>query len=111
MRRLLIFAVLFLAAGTGRADPPTADEIQAGIRDLASSSFRTRDEAAGKLRLAGLEAAPALAKAAKTGSAEVTDRALKLLGEMAEGSDPKAEAAARRQLRRLADSESRAAAD
>ena len=112
MRRLLAPAVLLVAvAAVGRADPPTADELQAWIRDLDSPAFRTRDESARKLRLAGADAAPALAKATKTGGAEVADRALKLLGDMAEGKDPKAEAAARRQLRRLADGESRAAAD
>lgn len=111
MRQLLAPAVFLLAAAAGRADPPTADEIRDWIRDLDSPTFRTRDEAARKLRLAGSDAAPALAKAARTGGAEVSDRALKLLGEMAEGKDPKAEAAARRQLRRLADGESRAAAD
>ena len=52
MRRLLAPAVLLLAAAVGRADPPTADELQAWIRDLDSPTFRTRDEAARK-RLAG----------------------------------------------------------
>src|SRR3954447_2997431 len=111
MRRLLAPAVLLVAAALGRADPPTADELQAWIRDLDSPTFRTRDDAARKLRVAGSDAAPALAKAAKTGSAEVADRALKLLGDMADGADTKAQAAAKRQLRRLADGESRAAAD
>ena len=111
MRRLLASAVLLFAAAAGRADPPTADEIQGWIRDLDSSSFRTRERAAKQLKQAGADAAPALAKAAKAGSPEVSDRALRLLGEMAEGNDAKTEAAARRQLRRLADGESRVAAD
>jgi Leucine-rich repeat (LRR) protein len=111
MRRLLALTVLLLAATAGRADPPTAEQLQGWIRDLDSPAFRTRDQAARQLRLAGPDAAPALAKAAKTGTAEVADRALRLLGDMAEGPDPKAEAAARRQLRRLAEGESRAAAD
>ena len=111
MRRPLAIAVVLLAATAGRAEPPTAEQIQGWIRDLDSPAFRTRDQAARQLRLAGPAAAPALAKAAKTGSAEVADRALRLLGDMADGPDPRAEAAARRQLRRLADGESRAAAD
>jgi Leucine-rich repeat (LRR) protein len=111
MRQFLALAVLVFVAATGRADPPTADQIQGWIRDLDSPSFRTRESAAKQLWLAGADAAPALAKAAKAGGAEVSDRALRLLGEMAEGNDPKAEAAARRQLRRLADGESRVAAD
>src|SRR4029079_10645911 len=69
------------------------------------------DQAATRLRAAGPDVAPALAKAAKTGSPEVADRALRILGEMADGPDQKLEAAARRQLRRLADGESRAAGD
>jgi hypothetical protein len=111
MCRPLALAVFLVAAVGGRADPPTADEIQGWIRDLDSSSFRTREAAAKQLKHAGSDAAPALAKAARTGSAEVSDRALRLLGEMAEGNDSKAETAARRQLRRLADSMSRVAAD
>lgn len=111
MRRLPALVVLLLVAATGRADPPTAEAIQNWIRDLDSSTFRTRETAAKQLRQAGADAAPALAKAAKTGSAEVSDRALRLLGEMAEGNDAKVEAAARRQLRRLADGESRVATD
>src|SRR4051794_39332532 len=110
MRRLPALAVLLLAAAAGRADPPSAEQIQIWVRDLDSSSFRTRETAAKQLSQAGADAAPALAKAAKAGSAEVSDRALRLLGEMAEGNDAKAGAAARRQLRRLADSESRVAA-
>jgi Leucine-rich repeat (LRR) protein len=111
MCRLLASAVFLLAAAAGRTDPPSADEIQGWIRDLDSSAFRTRETAAKQLKQAGADVAPALAKAAKTGSAEVSDRSLRLLGEMAEGNDPKAETAARRQLRRLADGESRVAAD
>jgi Leucine-rich repeat (LRR) protein len=111
VRRTLALAVILLTAAAGRSDSPNVDAIQGWIRDLDSSSFRTRETAAKQLKQAGADAAPALAKAAKTGSAEVSDRALRLLGEMAEGNDSKAEAAARRQLRRLADSESRVAAD
>lgn len=111
MCRLLAFVVLLLAAAAGRADTPTAEQIQGWIRDLDSPTFRTRDEAARKLRAAGADAAPALSKAARSSSTDVADRALRVLGEMAEGNDPKAESAARRQLRRLADGESRAAAD
>ena len=58
MRRLLAPAVLLVAAATGRADPPTADRVQAWIRDLDSPTFRTRDEAARKLRLAGAGRGP-----------------------------------------------------
>jgi Leucine Rich repeat len=111
MYRLLASAVMVIVAAGGRADPPSVDEIQSWIRDLDSATFRTRDEATRKLRAAGADVAPALARAAKNGTAEAADRALRLLGDLAEGPDAKAEAAARRQLRRLADSEARVAAD
>src|SRR5262249_60645176 len=81
------------------------------MRDLDDSSYRKRDQAAKQLRLAGAEVAAALAKAAKTGSAETSDRTMRILGEMADGDDVKAEAAARRQLRRLADGESKVAGE
>src|SRR6478672_2866399 len=109
MRRSLATAAAFLLAGPGLADPPTAEQIQAWVRDLDSPNFRTRDQATHKLRQAGPAAAPVLAKIARSGNVEAADRALRLLGEMADGSDAKAEAAARRQLRRLADGESAAA--
>jgi len=110
-RFLLLATILLVAVADGRADPPTAEQIQIWIRDLDSSTFKTRDAATSGLRRAGAESAAPLARAARTGSAEVADRALRLLGEMAEGPDAKAEAAARRHLRRLADGESAVAAD
>src|SRR5436190_1104010 len=111
MRRSLATAAVLLLAGPGLADPATAEQVQAWIRDLESPNFRTRDQATQKLREAGPDAAPVLAKIARSGKVEAADRALRLLGEMADGSDAKAEAAARRQLRRLADGESSAAGD
>jgi Leucine-rich repeat (LRR) protein len=111
MSRYLITVVVFLAATTAYADPPTADQIQAWIRDLDSSKYRVRDRAARQLRDAGADAAAPLAKAARNGSAESSDRALRLLGDMIEGNDTRVEIAARRQLRRLADGESAVAGD
>jgi Leucine-rich repeat (LRR) protein len=110
-RFLLPTAALLLSVAAVRADPPTADQIQSWIRDLDSSTFKTRDLAMRGLRQAGADAAAPLAKAARNGSTEVADRALRLLGEMADGSDAKAEAAARRHLHRLADSESNVAGE
>src|SRR5829696_1661431 len=109
MRRSLAAATVLLLAGPGLADPPTAEQIQGWVRDLEDSNYRTRDQATQKLRQAGADAAPVLARVARSGKVEAADRALRLLGEMADGSDAKAEAAARRQLRRLADGESPAA--
>src|SRR5262245_51360940 len=110
-RFLFPVAALLGSVAAVRADPPTADQIQAWIRDLDNSSFKTRDQAMHGLRRAGPDAAAPLAKAARNGSTEVADRALRLLGEMADGSDAKAEAAARRHLHRLADSESNVAGE
>ena len=111
MPRGLAIAVFVLAAGPVAGAPPSAEEIQAWVKDLDSPSFKTRDLAARNLRQAGPDAAAALAKAARTGTVETADRALRLLGEMAEGPDAKAEAAARRHLRRLAEGNSPAAND
>src|SRR5262245_6601605 len=105
-RALLATALLFALASDACADPaPTVDQLREWVKDLDSPNFRTRDQAARRLRQAGADAAPELAKAARKGTTEVADRALRILGEMAEGNDATAEAAARRQLRRLADSE------
>jgi hypothetical protein len=108
-----VFPLLVLLALTAicRAEPPSAEQIQQWILDLDDSSYRVRDQAAKQLRLSGAEVAAALAKAAKTGSAETSDRTMRILGEMADGDDAKAEAAARRQLRRLADGESKVAGE
>lgn len=105
MTRSVLPAVLLLVAGL-RADPPTAEQLQRWVRDLDSPAYKTRDQAARQLRQAGADAAPVLAKAARTGSPEVSERAMQLLGEMADSPDEKLEAAARRYLRRLADGES-----
>lgn len=110
MSRILIFAVCLHAVPV-IAVPPSSEQIQEWIRDLDHAKFRVRDAAARRLREAGADAAPSLAKAARTGSTESSDRALRLLGEMFEGTDARAQAAARRQLSKLADGESAAAND
>src|SRR5262249_55043689 len=104
-RALLATAVLLVAACPARTDP-TAEQLRDWVRDLDSSSYRTRDQAPNRLGGAAADAAPVRATAAGSGSSGAAERARRLLGEMAEGKAPKAEAAARRQLRRLADSES-----
>jgi|SoiMethySBSTD1v2_1073268.scaffolds.fasta_scaffold201983_2 hypothetical protein len=112
MGRWLMFAIaLAMTTPAVLADPPTAEQIKDWIRDLDSSNFKTRDQAARGLRQAGADATAPLARAAKTGTAEVSDRALRILGEMADGSDAKVETAARRQLRRLAEGESKVAGE
>jgi hypothetical protein len=101
---------LLLAANAG-AEPPSPEQIQQWIADLDDANFKTRELAARKLRQAGSEVAAPLAKAAKSASVEAADRALRILGEMADGNDTKAETAARRHLRRLAEGESRVAGE
>jgi Leucine-rich repeat (LRR) protein len=108
---MLIPIVALLWAANVRAEPPTPEQIQQWIAELDHSNFKTREQAAKKLRQAGPDVAAPLAKAAKTASVEVADRALRILGEMADGNDAKAETAARRHLRRLADGESRVAGE
>jgi Leucine Rich repeat len=105
-RALLATTLYFALASPAWAEPaPTAEQLRDWVKDLDSSSYKTRDQAARRLRQAGPDAAPVLAKAARSGTTEVADRALRILGEMAECNDAKTETAARRQLRRLADSE------
>jgi hypothetical protein len=111
MPRMVSFLVALSFTTICRAEPPTAEQIQQWIRDLDDSSYRKRDQADRQLRLAGPDVAAAIAKAAKTGSSEASDRAMRILGDMADGPDAKAEAAARRQLRRLADGESKVAGE
>jgi hypothetical protein len=113
MDRLLLSAVaLLLASGVLHADSPaTSEQIQGWIADLDSPRFRTRDRATRELQKAGPDAAAALAKAARNGSAEAADRALRILGDMTEGADKKTEEAARRHLRRIAEGSSAAAGD
>lgn len=111
MGRLVTLAGLLCATAAGGADPPTREQLLEWVRDLESPNFRARDQAARNLRKAGADAAPTLGRAVKSASAEVSATALRLLGEMADGSDTHAESAARRQLRRLADGEGSTAAD
>src|SRR5437773_543207 len=110
MPRLVPLLVAILFTTTVRAEPPSPEQIQHWINDLDDSNYKKREQAAKGLHLAGPDATAALGKAAKTGTAETTNRAMRILGEMVSGSDAKAEAAARRQLRRLADGESKVAA-
>src|SRR5262249_39163550 len=104
-RALLATAVLLVAACPARTDP-TAEQLRDWVRDLDSSSPRAGAEAAKRGGGAGADPPRVPARPAGPGWGEVADGPLRLLGEMAEGKAPKAEAAARRQLRRLADSES-----
>jgi hypothetical protein len=103
--------VALLIAAIARAESPPSEEIQRWIADLDHANFKVREQAARKLRQAGPDVAAPLAKAAKIASPEVADRALRILGEMADGNDPKAETSARRHLRRLAEGESRVAGE
>ncbi len=107
MRYVFLSAILISSANSVRADTaPTAEQLREWARDLDNANFRKREAAARSLKQAGTEAAVVLSRTAKTGSSEASDRALRILGEMVEAADAKVEAAARRQLRRLADGES-----
>ncbi len=109
MSRLVAILVIALFAASIRSEPASDQQIRDWIRNLDDSSYRKRDQAAKHLQQAGPAAVAELAKAAKKGSAEVSDRAMRILGSLADGSNAKAVAAARRQLRRLADGDSHVA--
>lgn len=113
MSRCLLAALGLLAIATLPAGqlPPKADPIADWIADLDSPRYRLRDRATGKLAAAGSAAARPLAQVVRKGSPEAADRALRILGTMADGPDPQAEAAARKELRKIADLDSQAAGE
>ncbi len=104
---------LLVAFGIGAAAfaQPKVDPIPAWIADLDSANFKKRDEASRQLAEAGESAVKPLAKIARAGSAEASDRAMRILGAMADGSDAKAELAARKELRKIADLDAPLAAE
>ncbi|HVK10783.1 MAG TPA: hypothetical protein VM597_18590 [Gemmataceae bacterium] len=113
MSRCVLAAVGLLAVvSLARAQvPPKADPIRDWIADLDNPRYRLRDRASSRLAAAGVDAVKPLAQVVRKGSPEAADRALKILGEMADGPDPKAEAAARKELRKIADLDHQAAGD
>ena len=113
MSRCLLAAIGLLAlAPLARSQPtPKADPIRDWIADLDSPRYRVRDLASTRLAAAGVDAVKPLAQVVRKGSPEAADRALRILGEMADGPDPKTEAAARKELRKIADLDTQAASD
>jgi hypothetical protein len=108
---LAMTGLLVGAAPVISQPPPKPNPIQDWIADLDSPRYRVRDLASTRLGAAGVEAVKPLAQAVRKGSPEAADRALKILGEMADGPDPKAEAVARKELRKIADLDHPAAGD
>lgn len=105
LRRLLTVVVLFASMSCPAAEP-TAEQISKWIEDLDSPMFRVREAAQANLSKVGTAAVAPLAKVARHGSAEASDRAMRILGTLADGPDAKADAAARRELRKIADLDS-----
>ena len=111
-RRLLATIGLLVATSAAPSQPPPkADPIREWIADLDHPRYRLRDRASTRLAAAGVDAVKPLAQVVRKGSPEAADRALKILGDMADGPDPKAEAAARKELRKIADLDHQAAGD
>jgi hypothetical protein len=111
-RSLLAMTGLLVAAASAVSQaPPKAYPIQDWIADLDSPRYRLRDLASTRLAAVGVDAVKPLAQVVRKGSPEAADRALRILGEMADGPEPKAEAAARKELRKIADLDHPAASD
>ena len=113
MSRCLLAAIgiLLLTLPAPSQSPPKADPIRDWIADLDSPRYRVRDQASIRLAAAWVDAVKPLAQVVRKGSPEAADRALRILGDMADGPDPKAEAAARKELRKIADMDIQAASD
>lgn len=88
------------------AQQPTPEQIQQWISDLDHPRYRVRDLASIQLQKAGAAAIPALKEPATRGSAESSDRALKILGALSEAPDASTEALARDMLRGLSEEKS-----
>ncbi|WP_020468977.1 leucine-rich repeat domain-containing protein [Zavarzinella formosa] len=101
MPRLSALVVVLLASQGMFADTPAEEQIRQWIRDLDHPRYRVRDVATLKLQQAGVPAVAALVGPAKHGNAEASDRAMKILGELAESKDEPTERAARNALRQL----------
>jgi hypothetical protein len=103
----------FAAAHAAEKGPaaPSAEEIARWVRQLDDDSFPVRESASKGLLRAGKAAIRALTVAAAGDSLEVTERALRILGEL--GSSPEGETArvARAALKDLAGSRHPAASD
>jgi predicted Zn-dependent protease len=79
--RIILISVLFHGATVGvvRADPPTAEEIAAAIRQLGDDRFAVRQKASAFLWAAGKAAEPALLDALHESPLEVVRRAQSIL--------------------------------
>ena len=95
-------------AGEGRQ--ASADEIAKWIEQLDSDQFSQREAAGAKLSASGKAAIPALVRAAKGESLEVTSRAVALLGKLLESSDRPTQDAAKAALQSLVNGDCPAAA-
>ena len=104
MPRLFAVAAFLLAAAWATAGPPSEADIRQWVRDLDHPRYRVRDAASRALLNAGALAVNSLVIPAGSENAEVADRAIKILGELAESPDTATETAARDALRKLAGS-------
>lgn len=118
-KQALLTAVMVVALGgswmladdkpaTPKADAtsrPSPDQLDQWVRQMDSDKFDVRDKAVEKLTAAGKAAIPAVTKAAKGKSLEVTVRSIKVLKGLLESKDDDTKAAAQAALEELAKDE------
>ncbi len=118
-KQALLTAVMVVAFGgswmladdkpaTGKPDAksrPSPDQIDQWVRQMDSDKFDVRDKAVEKLIAGGKAVIPAVTKAAKGKSLEVTVRSIRVLKGLLEGEDEGTKAAAQAALEELAKDE------
>jgi len=109
--------VLFVGVGSTaahaaekRETPPSAKQITHWIQQLDDDAFSVRESASRKLLRSGKAAIEAVAKAAAGNSLEVTDRAVRILDELASSTEGATARSAKAALVELAASKDPAAA-
>lgn len=93
------------ASDPAPAEKPRDENVARWIDDLTANDFQTRKAAAEKLTEAGADAADAVAEAADSDDQELPLRCVNILKDMFHSGDAKTQAAAKKALKRLTNSE------
>ena len=101
---LHILVAALVAVGVGQsaiAAKPTTEMIQRWVKDLDAPRFATRRSASQRLKRAGVQAVPFLAKGVRGGSLEKTSLVIRILGHMAVNGENDQQSAARLALEKI----------
>ena len=98
--------MMTVIAHPASSNSPSREDLQEAVRDLDHEQYKVRIAAARKLLSAGKAAIEPLVKAARTGSAETADRAVKILQDLAFNSNEETMMLGREAMRKLAASNS-----